>query len=102
MTATHPSDTAIRPFRIDIPQADLDDLRDRLHRTSWPDELPGVGWTRGVPLGYLKELATYWADGYDCASRKLASTSTRSSPPPSTGPTSTSCTSAPPNPTPCP
>jgi epoxide hydrolase len=65
MTATHPSDTAIRPFRIDIPQADLDDLRDRLHRTSWPDELPGVGWTRGVPLGYLKELATYWADGYD-------------------------------------
>ena len=65
MTATHPSDTTIRPFRIDIPQADLDDLRDRLHRTRWPDELPGVGWTRGVPLGYLKELAAYWADGYD-------------------------------------
>jgi len=65
MTATHPSDTSIRPFRIDIPQADLDDLRDRLHRTRWPDELPGVGWTRGVPLGYLKELATYWADAYD-------------------------------------
>ena len=65
MTATHPSDTAIRPFRIDIPQADLDDLRDRLARTRWPDELPGVGWTRGVPLGYLKELAAYWADGYD-------------------------------------
>jgi pimeloyl-ACP methyl ester carboxylesterase len=65
MTATHPSDTAIRPFRIDIPQADLDDLRDRLGRTRWPDELPGVGWSRGVPLGYLKELAGYWADGYD-------------------------------------
>ena len=65
MTTTHPSDTAIRPFRIDIPQADLDDLRDRLARTRWPDELPGVGWTRGVPLGYLKELAAYWADGYD-------------------------------------
>jgi pimeloyl-ACP methyl ester carboxylesterase len=65
MTATHPSDTTIRPFQIDIPQADLDDLRDRLHRTRWPDELPDVGWTRGVPLGYLKELAAYWADGYD-------------------------------------
>jgi pimeloyl-ACP methyl ester carboxylesterase len=65
MTATHPSDTAIRPFRIEIPQADLDDLRDRLHRTRWPDELPGVGWTRGVPLGYLQELTAYWADGYD-------------------------------------
>jgi epoxide hydrolase len=65
MTTTHPSDTAIRPFRIDIPQADLDDLRQRLHRTRWPDELPGVGWSRGVPLGYLKELAAYWRDGYD-------------------------------------
>ena len=65
MTTTHPSDTTIRPFRIDVPQADLDDLRDRLRRTRWPDELPGVGWSRGVPLGYLKELAGYWADGYD-------------------------------------
>ena len=48
-TTTHPSDTAIRPFRIDIPQADLDDLRERLARTRWPDELPGVGWdSRGA------------------------------------------------------
>jgi pimeloyl-ACP methyl ester carboxylesterase len=65
MTATHAADTTIRPFRIDIPQADLDDLRERLHRTRWPDELPEVAWTRGVPLGYLKNLADYWADGYD-------------------------------------
>ena len=65
MTNTDRSGTAIRPFRIDVPQADLDDLRDRLHQTRWPDELPGVGWTRGVPLGYLKQLAGYWADGYD-------------------------------------
>ena len=57
--------TEIRPFRIDIPQAELDDLRDRLDRTRWPDELPGVGWTRGVPLGYLQELAAYWSTGYD-------------------------------------
>jgi epoxide hydrolase len=59
------TDAEIRPFRIQIPQADLDDLADRLHRTRWPDELPGVDWSRGVPLGYLEELATYWADGYD-------------------------------------
>jgi epoxide hydrolase len=65
MTSTDRSDPEIRPFRIDIPQADLDDLRDRLARTRWPDELPGVGWTRGVPLAYLKELAAYWRDGYD-------------------------------------
>jgi epoxide hydrolase len=55
----------IRPFRIDIPQAALDDLRDRLARTRWPDELPGVGWSRGVPLGYLRGLTDYWRDGYD-------------------------------------
>jgi pimeloyl-ACP methyl ester carboxylesterase len=65
MPSTDPADTGIRPFRIDIPQADLDDLRDRLARTRWPDELPGVGWSRGVPLDYLKQLAGYWRDGYD-------------------------------------
>ena len=57
--------TEIRPFRIDIPQEDLDDLQARLDRTRWPDELPGVGWDYGVPLGYVKELAEYWRTGYD-------------------------------------
>ena len=56
---------AIQPFTIDIPQADLDDLRDRLTRSRWPEELPGVGWSRGVPLGYLKDLAEYWRTSYD-------------------------------------
>jgi hypothetical protein len=37
----------IQSFTIDIPQADLDDLRDRLTRARWPEELPGVGWSRG-------------------------------------------------------
>ena len=55
----------ISPFRIDIPQADLDDLRERLGRTRWPAELPGSGWEAGVPVGYLKDLAAYWATGYD-------------------------------------
>jgi pimeloyl-ACP methyl ester carboxylesterase len=54
----------IRPFRIAVPQADVDDLRDRLHRTRWAAEIPGQGWTRGVPTAYLRELAAYWADGY--------------------------------------
>jgi len=57
--------TEIRPFRIEIPQADLDDLRDRLARTRWPEELPEVEWSRGVPLGYLKELAEYWHTVYN-------------------------------------
>src|ERR671913_550683 len=55
----------IRPFTIDIPQADLDDLRDRLARTRWAADLPDVGWSRGVPVSYLKGLAEYWRDGYD-------------------------------------
>jgi pimeloyl-ACP methyl ester carboxylesterase len=55
----------ILPFRIDVPQPDLDDLRDRLARTRWPDQLPGVGWDYGIPLEYVRELASYWRDEYD-------------------------------------
>jgi epoxide hydrolase len=55
----------IRPFKVDMPQHALDDLRDRLARTRWPDALPGAGWSRGVPLDYLRELAEYWRTGYD-------------------------------------
>jgi epoxide hydrolase len=55
----------LRPFRIDVPQSELDDLRDRLGRARWPDELPDAGWSRGVPLGYLRELAEYWRNTYD-------------------------------------
>jgi epoxide hydrolase len=54
-----------RPYRINIPQSDIDDLRERLARTRWPDMLPGVGWTYGIPLDYVKELAEYWRAGYD-------------------------------------
>jgi epoxide hydrolase len=57
-------DAEIRPFRVDVPQADLDDLADRLARTRWPDELPGTGWSRGVPLGWLQELTEHWRGGY--------------------------------------
>jgi pimeloyl-ACP methyl ester carboxylesterase len=63
---THDKTTAeIRPFRVEIPQAALSDLRQRLARTRFPDEIPGVGWSRGVPLDYLRGLAQYWADGFD-------------------------------------
>ncbi len=59
------SDSERQPFLIEIPQADLDDLRERLGRTRWPDELPGVGWDYGIPLGYVQELAHYWRTDYD-------------------------------------
>jgi len=62
----------IRPFSLDIPQTQLDDLRARLANTRWPDELPGVGWSRGVPVGYLKELAEYWRDRFDWRAQEAA------------------------------
>jgi pimeloyl-ACP methyl ester carboxylesterase len=57
--------TAITEFRIDIPQTDLDDLRQRLTRTRWGGQLPGAAWERGVPVGYLRELTEHWATTYD-------------------------------------
>jgi pimeloyl-ACP methyl ester carboxylesterase len=65
-------DGKISPYRIDIPQRALDDLRDRLGRTRWPDELPGAGWDLGVPLDYLKGLAEYWATAYDWRGQEAA------------------------------
>jgi len=55
----------IQPFKIEVSQSALDDLADRLARTRWPGELPGLGWSRGVPLAYIKELAEYWRTSYD-------------------------------------
>jgi epoxide hydrolase len=55
----------IQPFRIEIPQTDVDYLHDRLGNARWPGELPGTGWSRGVPLDYLTELAEYWRTRYD-------------------------------------
>lgn len=56
---------SIRPFRIAIPDSDLEDLHQRLDRTRWPDQLPGVGWAYRIPLDYLKELAHYWRHEYN-------------------------------------
>ena len=61
---------AVIPFRIEIPQADLDDLVDRLSRTRWPEAEPVDDWSQGMPLGYLRELCGYWADGYDWRARE--------------------------------
>jgi pimeloyl-ACP methyl ester carboxylesterase len=55
----------IQPFRIEIPQADVEYLHGRLASARWPGELPGVGWARGIPPGDLKELAEYWRTSYD-------------------------------------
>jgi epoxide hydrolase len=58
------SDPTIRPFTIDVPQAELDDLRERLERTRWPDELPGDG-DYGVRQSYIRGLADHWQTDFD-------------------------------------
>jgi pimeloyl-ACP methyl ester carboxylesterase len=60
----------ITPFKIDIPQAHIDDLKERLANTRWPDESLGDGWSRGVPMDYLKGLAEYWQTKYDWRSHE--------------------------------
>src|SRR5258708_18385251 len=63
-TYCHSGDAEIQPFLIDVPQSQLDDLRDRLARTRWPDELPDADWEYGVPLAYVQDLAEYWRTTY--------------------------------------
>ncbi|BCL81160.1 multidrug MFS transporter [Ktedonobacteria bacterium brp13] len=55
----------IQPFKIAIPQSTLNDLRERLARTRWPDEVEGAGWSYGTNLDYLKSLVAYWQHEYD-------------------------------------
>lgn len=55
----------IEPFRVEVPDADLDDLRSRLRRTRWPEAEPVDDWSQGTPSAYLRSLCEYWASGYD-------------------------------------
>jgi microsomal epoxide hydrolase len=55
----------IEPFTVAVPDATLADLRDRLRRTRWPDQLAGTAWEYGTDLTYLQDLCAYWADGFD-------------------------------------
>jgi len=54
-----------RPFRIDVEQSVLDDLKARLTRVRWPDEPPLAPWTSGTSLAYMKQLVDYWRDRFD-------------------------------------
>ncbi|MFC6964502.1 epoxide hydrolase family protein [Halocatena marina] len=55
----------IYPFSIEVPQANLDDLRNRLKNTRWPNEVQPTGWQKGTELDYMKELVGYWIEHYD-------------------------------------
>jgi len=55
----------IHAFRVDVPDPVLDDLRERLARTRWPDQIPGSGWGYGTDLAYLQDLCHYWRTTFD-------------------------------------
>ena len=58
-------DRSIRPFSVHVPQAKLDDLRRRIAATQWPERETVTDSSQGVPLATMRELASYWATGYD-------------------------------------
>ena len=65
MTTKKSSGSSIRPFRVDIPQADLDDLNARLARTRLPQPAPGDDWDYGTPNSYLRETVEFWQNEFD-------------------------------------
>jgi len=64
--------TSPTPFRISIPDADIDDLKRRLRATRFPNAAPVDDWSQGIPLAYVKEVCEYWSEKYDWRSREEA------------------------------
>jgi pimeloyl-ACP methyl ester carboxylesterase len=65
MSGTVKTTTEIRPFRVNIPDEALDDLRRRIAATQWPEKETVADQSQGVPLAMIQELARYWATDYD-------------------------------------
>ncbi len=53
--------TAIAPFRIDIAEGELEELKSRLANTRWPEKETPDDWSQGIPLAYVREVADYWS-----------------------------------------
>ena len=62
----------VQPFNVQVPEATLEDLRERLARTRWPDDIPGSGWDYGSNLAYIKELVEYWRTKFDWRAQEEA------------------------------
>ncbi len=62
--------SSIVPFQIQIPDADLQDLKARLARTRWPEAETVKDWSQGIPLAYVQEVCEYWASKYDWRERE--------------------------------
>ena len=63
--AAAPTNDAIRPFRVNVPEKDLVDLRARIAATRWPDRETVNDQSQGIQLAKLKPLVEYWGTGYD-------------------------------------
>ncbi len=61
---------AVTQFKVEVPDATLQDLKNRLDNTRWPDDIPGSGWDYGTNLSYIKELVEYWRTGFDWRSQE--------------------------------
>src|SRR5215208_1436550 len=61
----HSTETTIRPFRIDVPEEELVELRRRIAATRWPHKELVEDWSQGVQLATIQELARYWATDHD-------------------------------------
>ena len=93
----------IRPFHVAIPDVELDDLKERLARTRWPDRETVRDWSQGVPVENARSLVSYWEREYDWRRFESELNSLPSVPDRrSTGWTSTSSMSGPRIPTRCP
>jgi epoxide hydrolase len=64
--------TSVERFRLEVPQATLDDLQERLSRTRWSGDLDGPGWEDGTSPAYLRELVGWWQTGYDWRAQEAA------------------------------
>ena len=63
---------SIQPFKIEVPDAELDDLKARLGRIRWPGEIRDSGWSYGTNLDYLKQFCDYWRDRFDWRAQEAA------------------------------
>ncbi len=61
--------TEIQPFTVEASKAEIDNLRNRLSGTRWPDSETPDDWSQGVPIAYAKEFCEYWAKEYDWSER---------------------------------
>ena len=65
LNSAMPPQQPISPFLLSYSQADVDDLRDRLRRTRWPDAAPGEPWAFGFDRDFLQDICDYWSEGFD-------------------------------------